>query len=451
MNFGVKFRLVALLSVVALMGALIAFAIVKSQRQGQDLRARLGSVDTESDEIAAHFKDAFREVTNAQVQYAVGRDPAVWAQFLQASGALRSWIDAQAPRLTTQEEKDALAHVRSAYDDYINVAGRMGPAAGTPKPTDTLTALTRVRVESQRLFDLGQDLARAHYQSRNQLLAFANQRLAQMRLAMLCLLCLLFVFGAGLAAVAYRELVAPLRVKLVESQSLAERNEKLAALGMLAAGVAHEIRNPLTAIKAALFLQQKQFRPGTPEFADAELVQREILRLERIVNDFLQFARPTEPKLQTVAADEPLRDVHSLFAAELAKADIRLVLDLQTASPVRADAGQIKQVLINLVKNALESIGRGGTIILRARRDRRLLSQRETDVVVLEVADSGKGIPPEIGKRLFDPFFSTKENGTGLGLSIAARIVEKHGGALQYQSQPNHGTTFGVILPAAEP
>jgi signal transduction histidine kinase len=309
----------------------------------------------------------------------------------------------------------------------------------------------QVRAESQRLFDLGQALARAHYRSRNQLLAYANQRLTQMRLMTLGLLGLLFLFGAALALVAYRDLVAPLRVQLVESQSLAERNEKLAALGMLAAGVAHEIRNPLTAIKAALFLQQKQFRPGTAEAADAELVQREILRLERIVNDFLQFARPAEPKLATLAADLPLQEVRLLFAAELAEADIQLVVDPLTTAPVRADLGQIKQVLINLVKNARESIGRGGTITLRARRDRRALGPREADVVVLEVADTGRGIPPEVGKRLFDPFFSTKENGTGLGLSIAARIVEKHGGALQYRSRANHGTTFGVVLPVAPP
>jgi signal transduction histidine kinase len=452
MNFGVKFRLIALVSGVALMGALIAFAIVSSRREGLDLRARLGSVDSETDEIAAHFKDTLRELSNARLQYAIGHDPAVWRQFLEVSGDLKAWIDAQAPKLTTSNEQEALAQVRSAYDGYLRQATKMAAGSGGPAgPADSLAAFSEVRAGSQRLFDLGQALARAHYQSRNQLLAYANQRLNQMRLLMLGLLGLIFVFGAALALVAYRDLIAPLRVRLVESQSLAERNEKLASLGMLAAGVAHEIRNPLTAIKAALFLQQKQFRPGTPEAADGELIQREILRLERIVNDFLLFARPGEPVLAPVPADQSLREVSALFAPELAQAGIRMAFDAQTTAPVRVDAAQLKQVLINLVKNAVESMGRGGTLTLRARRDRRALAQRETEVVVLEVGDTGKGIPPEAGRRLFDPFFTTKESGTGLGLSIAARIVAKHGGAIQYQSRANHGTTFWVVLPVSTP
>src|SRR5439155_6393575 len=234
------------------------------------------------------------------------------------------------------------------------------------------------------------------------------------------------------------------------SQALAERHEKLASLGLLAAGVAHEIRNPLTAIKAALFIQQKKFQPGSPDHADAKLVEREILRLERIVNDFLQFARPTEPELATVPADLPLQEVQLFLAPQLEKANIQLVREACAPMWIRVDPAQVKQVLINLVQNAADSIGRDGKITLRARRDRKSLSNGETDVVILEVADTGRGIPPEVEKRLFDPFFTTKDNGTGLGLSIAAGIVQKHGGLLQYQTRVNHGTIFGIVLPQAK-
>jgi signal transduction histidine kinase len=134
----------------------------------------------------------------------------------------------------------------------------------------------------------------------------------------------------------------------------------------------------------------------------------------------------------------------------LAKSDIRLVRESGPALPIRVDAGQIQQVLINLVQNAADSIGRSGTIGLRARPGRKRLANGETDVVILEVSDTGKGMSPEVQKRLFDPFFTTKDKGTGLGLSIAARMVEMNGGLLQFQTQLNRGSTFGIVLPRVE-
>jgi signal transduction histidine kinase len=141
--------------------------------------------------------------------------------------------------------------------------------------------------------------------------------------------------------------------------------------------------------------------------------------------------------------------MQQFLGPQLAKTNIQLALETSAPRWVRVDAAQMKQVLINLVQNAADSIGTGGKITLRTRHDRKRLGSGETDVVILEVADTGKGIPSGIEKRLFDPFFTTKENGIGLGLSIAARIVENHGGALQYQTQLNRGTTFGIILPEA--
>jgi len=146
-------------------------------------------------------------------------------------------------------------------------------------------------------------------------------------------------------------------------------------------------------------------------------------------------------------ADQPLRHVQKLLSPVLQKSNIRLILEDTPPARIRIDLEQIAQVLINLVQNAADAIGRDGTVTLRARLDSRPPAGRETKLVILEVADTGPGIPPEVEKRLFDPFFSTKSTGTGLGLSIAARIVQKHGGALQYQTQMHRGTTFGIALP----
>jgi signal transduction histidine kinase len=451
MNLSVNFRLAALGFAAGLMGLLIVVAIVLSQRQAEKLRTQLNTVDSESFSIADHFKDSLREVNNIRFRYATDHDPATWEQFRSASRELDAWMDQQAPKLTTSREEDALRQVKSSYDDYLAVARQAHSHDQTNSSSaDALAEVSSSRSQSQHLFDLGEALARAHYESRNQLVAGANSTLAQLRHLILALLAFLFLLGVALAVLAYRDMVVPLQVKLVESQSLAEHHEKLASLGLLAAGVAHEIRNPLTAIKAAVFIQQKKFAPGSADAADAELVGREIRRLERIVTEFLQFARPAEPALGNLPAQQPLREVQRFLAPELARKNIRLLFEDSNPLPVKVDGEQIKQVLINLVQNAADSIGRDGAITLRCRPDRKPLSNGETDVVILEVADTGRGIAPEVEKRLFDPFFTTKPDGTGLGLSIAACIVQKHGGALQYQTQVNRGTTFGIILPRAD-
>jgi signal transduction histidine kinase len=354
--------------------------------------------------------------------------------------------------LASEQEKEVLKRMDATYAAYLQRAQDLHTLmSGGGKSSASLADYNSVVELLRRLLDLGEELGRAHYAIRARLLAEAGRTLLDLRMAVLGLVGLLFAFGLALAAVVYRDLIAPLRGKLVASEALAQRNEKLASLGLLAAGVAHEIRNPLTAIKTALFLQQKKLPEGSPGRGDTELIEREVTRLERIVNEFLRFARPAKPEPVVMAAELPLKNVQALLAPQLAEADIRLIREEVPPLQLKADPGQLQQVLINLVQNGADSIGQGGIVTLRAYAARKPLADGETDVVVLEVADTGKGIPPEIEARLFDPFFTTKEQGTGLGLSIAARIMEMNGGTLQYQTKLDHGTTFGVVLPRVLP
>ena len=223
---------------------------------------------------------------------------------------------------------------------------------------------------------------------------------------------------------------------LTESRAIIERQEKLASLGVFAAGIAHEVRNPLTAIKVRLFTLKSSHKPGTSEHEDLEVIRHEI-------------DRPGDPELQTISVESLLRDVRDLLQSDLAGKSVELKLELLAKEPIRVDPNKMKQVLINFVQNGAESMEAGGTVTLRSRLDKQVLNGRHVAAVVIDVADTGKGISPEVQKRLFDPFFTTKEEGTGLGLPIAARIVEKHGGLIQYQTQPNRGTTFSIVLPLA--
>lgn len=448
MSGALKFRLVAFVLAIAGMGALLAWTAHSSWRRTGELREKLTTVQLQSFQIADQFQQSIWELNNFVLRYGVYHETNDWALFQSDMKKLDHWIDEQRPSLTSDMEKAILDLINTNYDYYMaaasNIAVKVSAGSRTTPP---LSEFADFEKQSQKILKLGLQLAMAHREAMSTFLEGSKRSLNYLIFLLLSSLALLLLAGGGLAAVVYRDLIAPLRVKLVESQALMERQEKLASLGMLAAGVAHEIRNPLTAVKAWLFIQQKNLQPGTPEQEDAEIIANEITRLERIVKDVLLFARPSEPHLVTVPADNPLREVQALLAPQLAASGIRLFHENSSPAQVRIDPQQIKQVLINLVQNAAESIGRDGTVVLRARLASGKLSDRSAENVILEVADTGKGISPQVEKRLFDPFFTTKETGTGLGLSIAARIVEKHGGALQYQTQVNRGTTFGIVLP----
>ena len=458
MTSGVKFRLVGLGLAMAVMGSLIAYVTLDSQRQGGNLRAKLNEVEAQSFGMAEHFKDALRDSSDKLTRYRATGDNAAWAEFLKTTEGLNTWIQSQIAGPVTPRERDILQQLNASFASYETLAEAVhnnilssgipvvAPGVENNRAADLTEKINQTR---RNLFDLSQGLSQAHLELRNQLLVQAHQMLRRLRLTILGALALLFLSGIALAVFVYRDMITPLRTKLVETQAMVEQNEKLASLGLLAAGVAHEIRNPLTAIKAALFTQQKRFAAGTPEHSDVRVVEREIVRLERIVNDFLQFARPAEPEPVVMAADLLLLETKLFFTPQLEKNRIQMNLEPSAPVYVNVDPAQMKQVLINLVQNAAESIGQNGAITLRARQSRKPLLNGEKSTVILEVADSGRGISAEAQKRLFDPFFTTKENGTGLGLSIAARIVQKHGGVLQYQTQVNHGTTFGILLPQA--
>src|SRR5262245_14601194 len=353
MSSGIKLRLAAFVLAIAGMVGLIAWTAQSAWRRGSELRDRLTTVQLKSFQIADRIQQTILSLNNYLLRYSLWRDPTDWVQFEKASKQLDNWIDEQRPSELTERETNIHDLINTNYDFYTAAAREIADKVRTngQRAVD-LKEFAKFETNSQVILKLGFELADAHRESMTSFLRDSSKALTYLRFLLGISLALLLLAVGGLAFVVYRELIAPLRVKLVESQALMERQEKLASLGMLAAGVAHEIRNPLTAIKAWLFIQQKHLEPGTQEHADAEVISNEISRLDRLVKDVLLFARPSEPHFETVQAEQPLRDVQILMAPQLAKAGINLAFENSVSASVRIDPQQIKQVLINLVQNA---------------------------------------------------------------------------------------------------
>jgi two-component system, NtrC family, sensor histidine kinase PilS len=229
--------------------------------------------------------------------------------------------------------------------------------------------------------------------------------------------------------------------ELREMEEVVRRSDRLAVVGSLAAGLAHEIRNPLASMCGSI-----ELLGGSPRLDDQErrlmhVVLSEAERLEALVRDFLSFARPASPKLEALDGAQAVIETVDLFRPQAAARGIELEVHVDGELPVSADPRQLRQVLWNLLGNAADATASGGRVRVHfARHNRHAL---------LEVADSGEGINEEDLSRIFDPFFTTKERGTGLGLAIVHRIVEAHGGELSVRSELGRGSTFRVALPLA--
>ncbi len=230
---------------------------------------------------------------------------------------------------------------------------------------------------------------------------------------------------------------------LQESGEQLRRAERLTALGEIAAGLAHELRNPLAGVKGALDIVSRRVTAGTPEAEFSEIATREVLRLETLVQEFLDYAKPRPPQFGEAHLGAVLDRVTSLLGPQAERAGVNLdVQGCETPTGLlRADARQIEQVLVNVVLNAVQASPRGGRVTIRCRQN--------DGYCAIAIGDQGGGIPAEVRDRIFEPFFTTKERGTGLGLAITQRIVAAHHGAILISSEPGRGTVFEIRLPAA--
>lgn len=241
--------------------------------------------------------------------------------------------------------------------------------------------------------------------------------------------------------------VPPSPVKLDQVTEVLRENQKLITLGRLAASIAHEINNPLESITNLLYLIEQEATGKTAEYL--KLAQRELTRVVQISKQTLTFSRETATPVR-VQLPELIEEVLGLHARRIREKDLRLVRQYESSETVTVFPGEMRQVISNLISNAIEASSQGGRIVIRIRPSRRW-TRHGARGLRLSIGDNGSGIPPEVRNRLGEPFFTTKgQGGTGLGLWVTRSILRRYGGDLRVRSSTSpkrHGTVFSLFLP----
>ncbi len=252
---------------------------------------------------------------------------------------------------------------------------------------------------------------------------------------------IVFYFAIAVLAGALIDKELKARKRAHDARVQLERSQRFSLVGRIAAGMAHEIKNPLASIKGAMEILGDESTSASEKQEFRQIVVKEIKRIDRSVTDFLEFARPSETDSRRFDLSEAVRSAVKQVRAQASRRGVEVLEDTQDEVYIEGDGEKMHQVLLNLLLNALEASDRGSAV-------RILLSADARDGRALaEVEDSGPGIPEGDMKRVFEPFFSSKPSGTGLGLAIAKSIVERHGGEISLDNKTGGGAVASVRLP----
>ena len=435
-------------------------------------------------EAAEELETALLSQRGLVSYYALDHDPK-WLQELEENRqAFQSRFEKTRALARTPTEQELLDRIGKEYDQYTRSKNRVielyqagETRAGTALHQEVRGQLAGILQLSEQYKDLHQKII---IQTWNRSRAEATR----LRLTALSAMTAALSLGALLAFVLAAQILRPLRslakeadrgghpvtagdemaelrhrvrgliydvdythTELERSRERLLQSEKMALLGKLAAEVAHSIRNPMTSIKMRLFSLERTLELSPTQREDFAVVAEQMRHLDNIVRNFLEFSRPPKLKMQKVDVSELVDGALKLLQNRFELLGLQIVHHPQFLPGIEADPELLKEVLVNLLVNACDAMGQAGRLTVT---EEEAVAERMGRAVVVQVSDTGPGIPEALQQKVFEPFFSTKEDGTGLGLSIAQRIVEEHGGRLELRSREGQGATFIVTLPVRE-
>jgi len=448
----------------------------------------LGSVLTavsEKDVAAMRFA---REMEVALVMqkgfatyFAQDRDPQWLSSLDEHRNSFSQWLQKAKQNVSGREALELLQGIEREYEVYDRERAQVLSLYAEAREEEAKSLHRQVRVRFLRVRDLCERYSQIHEKHMEDSRAEISRRADFINDLAMSTMPGVVLLAAALGYVLTRQVLAPIRqlaggpgpgmlgepdevkaltrrvrglmedvdqtrLQLEQSQEQLIRSEKLALVGKLAAGVAHSIRNPLTSVKMRIFSLERESLLTPQQKEDLAVVSEEIRQIDHIVQSFLEFSRPPRLRIERFSPSQVVDGAVGLLRERFGAYGIGFSVERGEPLPeLYGDQERIREVLVNLMVNAAEAIGaRGGRITVRERAGSSLNGQ---PVVVLEVEDNGPGIPEEVQEKVLQPFFSTKEEGTGLGLSIAARIVEEHGGWMEFRSKQGEGATFVINLP----
>src|SRR5579859_380644 len=335
-----KLRLVGLVLTALLGSSLVIWVSRTTWERVDHLQSEFAGLKAKDFYLAVHMKNEIERLNDSLLRYRLRGDVTDYNQFYRNSQELTQWFNANQSNAVTPLEREFFKRMGGAYNDYLADSTNLLSARIGFLETKAVAfpgSYEKVQQQSERLLNLCDSFIRDQSSAFDSFLQESNRALNTFQRLLKLSVTLLLTLIVALAILVYRGMIAPLRYRLTESRAIIARQEKLASLGVLAAGVAHEIRNPLTAIKFRLYSLKKSLPVGLATSEDAVVIGDEISRLERIVRDFLQFARPSEPEFITIPTHRILEEVQGLMKLELEQAAIDLKLVVSQPAWIFAD------------------------------------------------------------------------------------------------------------------